>query len=170
MKKILVFLSFIFYSCNQSGNTSNYDNQAPEFSLSDTNNEIVSLSDFKGKVVLIDFWASWCRPCRSANKTLVKLYEKYRTKDFEILGVSLDGINSQKKASQDWINAIEEDELIWTNVSELNGWGTYLVDLYNVRSIPHAVLIDKNGKIIAEKISIKTLEKELEKILDANQN
>ena len=102
MKKILVFLSFIFFSCNQSGNTSSYDNQAPEFSLSDTNNEIVSLSDFKGKVVLIDFWASWCRPCRSANKTLVNLYEKYRTKDFEILGVSLDGINSQKKASQDW--------------------------------------------------------------------
>jgi peroxiredoxin len=170
MKKIFVLLMFIFFSCNQSGNTSNYDNTAPDFSLPNLNNELVSLSDFKGKVVLIDFWASWCRPCRSANKKLVRLYDKYKSKNFEIIGVSLDGINSQNNASKDWIEAINEDKISWPNVSELKGWGTYLIDLYNVRSIPHAVLIDKNGKIIAEKISIKTLEKELEKILDANQN
>ena len=120
-------------------------------------------------MVLVDFWASWCKPCRNANKKLVPLYQNYKSKNFEILGVSLDGGKNQKNPRQDWLNAIQEDSLIWTNVSELKGWGSRVVDLYNIRSIPHAILLDKEGNIIANKISIKTLEKELEKILDANQ-
>jgi len=170
MKKILIFLFTILCSCNQKGDISNYDNKAPLFSLPNTNNEIINLSDFQGKVVLVDFWASWCKPCRNANKKLVPLYQNYKSKNFEILGVSLDGEKNQKNPRQDWLNAIQEDSLIWTNVSELKGWGSRLVDLYNIRSIPHAILLDKEGNIIANKISIKTLEKELEKILDANQN
>jgi len=171
VKKILVFLSFLFFSCNHhNGSASHYNNKAPEFSLPNINNELIKLSDFEGKVVLVDFWASWCRPCRSANKSLVVLYEKYKSKNFEIIGISLDGINSQKNPHKDWISAINEDNLQWTNVSDLKGWGSYLVDLYNVRSIPHAVLIDENGKILAEKISINKLEKKLEKILNASQH
>ncbi len=170
MKKVLVFLSIILFSCNQKGNTLDYQNQAPFFSLPNMHNEMINLTDFKGKVVLVDFWASWCKPCRSANKKLVPLYKKYKSKNFEILGVSLDGVKNQKNPRQDWINAIKKDNLTWANVSELKGWETKLRDLYNVRGIPHAVLIDKNGNIIAEKISIKTLEKELEKILNANQH
>ena len=169
MRKFLIFLSIILFSCNPKGNTLDYKNQAPLFSLPNMNNEIINLSDFQGKVVLVDFWASWCKPCRRANKKLVQLHEKYKSKNFEILGISLDGIESQKNPRQDWINAIKEDNLTWPNVSELKGWGGKSRDLYNVNSIPHAVLIDQKGKIIAEKISIKTLEKELEKILNANQ-
>lgn len=170
MRLVLFFLSIILFSCNSKVNVSSFEDKAPSFSLPNINNEIVDLTDFKGNFVLIDFWASWCRPCRTANKELVLLYEKYKSKDFEILGVSLDGIPSQENPRQDWLNAIKDDKITWTNISDLKGWGSYLVELYNIRSIPHAVLLNKEGKIIAEKISIKTLENELEKILNANQN
>lgn len=118
-------------------------NTAPNFSQREPDGTLVSLSDYKGKYVLIDFWASWCMPCRSENPNLVKLYNKYHSKGLEILGVSLD----QYKAN--WIAAVKEDGLVWKQVSDLKYWKNSVAELYDVKSIPMNFLIDKEGKIIA---------------------
>lgn len=129
--------------------------KAPEISLPDTDNELVKLSDFEGNIVLIDFWAAWCRPCREANPKLVKLYEKYNSKGFEILGVSLDKERSQ------WMKAINDDGLSWTQVSDLRGWNSVAGRDYGVKGIPHTVLVDREGKIIAVGLRGEDLENKL---------
>lgn len=118
---------------------------APDFQQEDINGNPVKLSDFKGKYVLIDFWASWCGPCRKENPNVLEAYNLYKNQNFTVLGVSLD--NPGKKA--DWLKAIEDDHLPWTNVSDLKGWENAAAKLYGVRAIPHNVLVDPQGKIIA---------------------
>ncbi len=113
----------------------------------------------KGKVVLLDFWASWCRPCRMENPNVVRLYEKYKDKGFEILGVSLDNNRSQ------WLKAIEQDKLLWEHVSDLNGWRSEAAQNYYVRAIPATFLLDKEGKIIAKNLRGPSLERKLAEIL-----
>ncbi|MDW8289051.1 MAG: TlpA disulfide reductase family protein, partial [Flammeovirgaceae bacterium] len=113
----------------------------------------------RGKVVLIDFWASWCGPCRRENPNVVKLYEKYKHKGFEIYGVSLD---RDRKA---WIEAIKEDGLPWIHVSDLKFWQSEAAKLYNISAIPTTVLLDKEGKIIAKNLRGKALEEAIEKVL-----
>ena len=120
--------------------------QAPEISLPDPNGKEIKLSSFRGKYVLIDFWASWCGPCRNENPNVVKAYKKYKDKNFTILGVSLD---SEKN---EWTDAIEMDGLTWTQVSDLKFWGSMVVPLYHIESIPANVLIDPDGKIIAQNL------------------
>lgn len=115
---------------------------APEFTQNDTAGNPVNLSDFKGKYLLIDFWASWCVPCRKANPTVVAMYNKYNTKGFTILGVSMDD-NKDK-----WLEAIEADGLVWSQVSVLKGWNNPVGKKYGVNSIPHAILIDPDGNIV----------------------
>ena len=160
MKKILVFLSIIFFSCNPKGDVLNYEKKAPLFSLPSVNNEIINLSDFKGKVVLIDFWASWCGPCRRENPNLVKLYKKFRKKDFTILSVSLDN------NADAWKKAINKDGLLWPNhVSDLLGWESPLTKIYKFNEIPYTVLVNKEGKIIAKNLRGKQLENKLSEIL-----
>lgn len=118
---------------------------APNFTLTTPGGKPISLADFKGKVVLIDFWASWCGPCRKESPNLVKLYQTYKGKDFVILSVSLD---DDKNA---WLNAIEKDGLIWTtHGSDLKGWETPLTSLYGFESIPHTVLVNQNGMIVGK--------------------
>lgn len=121
--------------------------------------KMVSLSDFKGKYVLVDFWASWCRPCRMENPNVVAAYNRFKDKGFTILGVSLD---SNKEP---WVNAIQQDRLTWTHVSDLKGWASEVGHLYNVTGIPQNFLLDKEGKIIAKDLRGPALDEKLQEVL-----
>ena len=133
--------------------------KAVELVMLDTEDKERRLSDLKGKVVLIDFWASWCGPCRKENPKVVALYNKYKSKGFEIFSVSLD----ERKA--DWLVAIEQDGLIWPNhVSDLKGWKSYVTKLYGFNSIPHTELVGKDGNIIAEGLRGDALEQKLKEL------
>lgn len=133
---------------------------APDFTQNDVNGTPVKLSSFKGKYVLIDFWASWCGPCRQENPNVVKAYNKYKAKNFTILGVSLD----RPDGKADWLAAIKTDGLAWTQVSDLQFWNNAVATLYFVRSIPQNFLIDPNGKIIAKNLRGDDLDNKLTEI------
>ena len=140
---------------------------APDFTLPDINEQPLSLSSLKGKVVLIDFWASWCRPCRVANPKLVELHQKYSKHGFEILSVSLDGTQRQKDPGKEWRKAIKQDNITdFKHVSELKGWNTSVRDLYNLNSIPHTILLDKEGKIIGKNIRGDNLEMRIKELVN----
>jgi peroxiredoxin len=128
---------------------------APEFAQNSVDGKPVALSSFKGKYTLVDFWASWCGPCREENPNVVKAYHRYHPKGFAILGVSLDA----KK--EDWEAAIKKDKLPWTQVSDLKGWQNSAAQLYGVRGIPMNFLLDKEGKIIAKGLRGEDLEQKL---------
>lgn len=119
---------------------------APNFSQTDTIGKMVSLSDFKGKYVLIDFWASWCGPCRQENPNVVNAYNQYKNKNFTILSVSLD------KEKGAWLKAIHDDGLIWTHVSDLKFWSNAVAQQFQIQSIPQNMLIGPDGKIVAKNL------------------
>jgi peroxiredoxin len=133
---------------------------APDINLSSPEGKPIALSSLKGKYVLIDFWASWCKPCRAENPNVVRMYSEYKSKGFEIFGVSLD------KEAGAWKNAIATDGLTWLHVSDLQGWSSSAAKLYNVNSIPQTVLIDKEGKIIAKGLRGMELENKLKTLLN----
>ena len=133
---------------------------APDFTLKTPEGDSLSLSDLKGKYLLIDFWASWCSPCRKENPNVVKLYNDYKDKNFTILSVSLD----TKKES--WTRAIQNDGLVWHHVSDLKGWNNAAADLYGVKGIPHTILLDPEQKIIAKNLRSKNLRNKLSELLD----
>jgi len=130
---------------------------APDFTQSDVNGAPVSLSSFRGKYVLLDFWASWCGPCRAENPNVVKAYNKFKSKNFTVLGVSLD----KEGGKADWLGAIKADGLVWTQVSDLSFWNNKAALLYAVQSIPHNFLIDPSGKIIAKDLRGSDLDAKL---------
>jgi peroxiredoxin len=132
---------------------------APEISLPDVNGKVVTLSSFKGKYVLVDFWASWCKPCRAENPNIVSAFNKYRNKNFTILGVSLD------REKDDWLKAIRDDKLTWTHISDLQYWGSAVVPLYAIEGIPFNVLVDPQGKIVAQGLRGEGLEEKLAEVL-----
>ena len=132
---------------------------APDFSLPDTDGKPLSLSSLTGKYVLVDFWASWCGPCRAENPNVVKAYNEFKDKNFTILGVSLD------KDKKPWLKAIKDDGLIWNQVSDLKYWNSAVVELYGIESIPFNVLVDPHGKVIASSLRGSDLQAKLKEVL-----
>jgi peroxiredoxin len=135
---------------------------APDFTQNDPNGKPVRLSDFRGKYLLVDFWASWCGPCRKENPHVVSAYNQYKDKNFEILGISLDNQGNK----QSWLDAIRKDGLTWPQVSDLKGWQNAVALQYNVQSIPHNLLLNPQGVIIAKNLRGEKLTAKLKEIFE----
>lgn len=133
--------------------------EAPDFTQHTPEGKPFSLSDLRGKVVLIDFWASWCRPCRMENPNVVKAYNTYHDKGFDVLGVSLD------KTKEAWTRAIEQDGLTWHHVSDLAFWNNAVAQQYGVSSIPYSVLVGRDGKVLAKNLRGPALQAKLAEVL-----
>jgi thiol-disulfide isomerase/thioredoxin len=134
---------------------------AADFTESDPTGKKVSLSDFRGRYVLVDFWASWCGPCRAENPNYLRIYNKYKDKNFTILGVSLD----DEKGRKAWLGAVEQDKLPWTQISELKGFKSKSAVLYSIAGIPTNFLIDPNGKIVGKNLMGEELDKTLSTLI-----
>ena len=132
--------------------------KAPDFTAKDIDGKEHKLADLKGKYVLVDFWAAWCKPCRQENPNVVRLYNQYKDKGFEILGVSLDDNRDA------WLQAIEQDGLTWKHMSDLKKWGSESVSVYGFQGIPYTVLIDPDGNIVAQHLRSAELAAQLQSI------
>jgi peroxiredoxin len=156
MKKVVSVFSFLLFTIVAVSQNISTGSQAAEISLPDLKGKNISLSSLKGKVVLIDFWASWCKPCRKTIPTLKKVYTQYKAKGFEIYGISLD------TDAASWKDAVKQDGIIWLQVLDANG---ETAGVWNVNYIPNTFLLDKTGKIVAVNPSEEELQKHLQELL-----
>jgi peroxiredoxin len=158
MKKMIapiVLFLFVFVTAIQA--QPKIGEAAKEIALKNPNGVEERLSDYKGKIVLVDFWASWCLPCRRSNRELQSLYSKYKDKGFEIFGISLD------QNITDWKNAISTDRITWKQVSEMGGWNAPVALAWGIEQLPSSFLVGKDGKIIAVNPTKEEIEKHLKK-------
>jgi peroxiredoxin len=130
-----------------------------DFSQADPSGKMVSLKSFRGKYVLVDFWASWCGPCRNENPNVVRAYKEFKDKGFTVLGVSLD------RDKQKWLDAVAADGLTWTQVSDLKGWGNEVAQKFGITSIPQNFLVDPDGKVVGKNLRGEALDQKLKSIL-----
>jgi peroxiredoxin len=148
-------------SKQKQDNSSWVGKEAPDLALPSVDGKIISIASFRGKYLLVDFWASWCGPCRQENPNVVNAYKQFRDKNFTILGVSLDKAGEKDK----WLKAIHEDQLTWAHISDLQYWNSKAVETYKFEGIPYNVLIDPQGKVIAESLRGEDLENKLKEVL-----
>jgi peroxiredoxin len=159
MKQILAAIAFVLITAAVYAQP-RIGSYAPDISLPDANGQVVKLSFLHGKVVLLDFWASWCGPCRKSNRQMTSLYNQYKDKGFEVYGVSID------ESKEAWANAIQQDKMKWMQVIDTRaGSGNELTQTWNLQYIPSAFLLDKEGKIVAIAPEKDELEKWLKKLL-----
>jgi len=158
--KYILLSAFVFtMGCTITQAQPKAGEKAPDIAIANAQGKTVKLSSLKGKVVLIDFWASWCGPCREAMPGLRNLYAAYKAKGFEIYGISLD------KKKQDWTKAIAEDKSNWIQVNEPGGWETPTARKWNIEKLPSSFLLDKEGKIVAVDLREQQLQDTLQKLL-----
>lgn len=138
---------------------------APDFAMADTSGKVVKLSSFRGRFLLVDLWASWCGPCRQENPNVVRTFNKYKDRNFTVLGVSLDRPDAKDK----WIKAIKDDGLTWTHVSDLKFWNNEVAQMYGVQAIPQNFLLDPNGKVIAKNLRGDALDAKLAEVLSKTE-
>jgi thiol-disulfide isomerase/thioredoxin len=160
LKKFSLFVVLIMLLSKKDEAQASYGKNAMEISLPAMNGDTIKLSSLKGKVVLLDFWASWCGPCRVSNKYLVKLYDKYKAKGFEIFSVSID------EDKKDWLKAIKRDKITWLQVNDNKGWYGKTPTSWNIYQIPTSYLIDKDGRLVGMDVEGKELELMLKDLLN----
>ncbi len=158
MKSIIITAAFIAIGFIVKGQVAP-GKMAPEISLPGVKGNIIKLSDFKGKVVLLDFWASWCGPCRASIPSVIKLYKKYKALGFEVFGVSIDTKNKE------WQKAIAQDKINYTQVIDIGGFYSPTAEKYGIDQIPTSFLLDKTGKLIAVDLEGEELENKLKELL-----
>ncbi len=158
MKSIIITIAFITIGFIGKGQVA-IGQMAPEISLPGVKGNIIKLSDFKGKVVLLDFWASWCGPCRASIPSVIKLYEKFKAQGFEVFGVSIDTKNKE------WQKAIAQDKINYTQAIDTKGFYSPTAEKYGIEQIPTSFLLDKTGKIIAVDLGGTELENKIKELL-----
>ena len=158
MKFIFVVILFVLSTLYVNAQVA-IGEMAPDFSLYNTKNKLVSLYSLHGKVVLIDFWASWCAPCRAANPGVERIYKKYKTKGFEVVGISID---NKKKA---WLKAIAQDQIHYQQLNDTLGWYSPVAEKYGINEIPTSFLLDKQGKIVAIDLTGSRLEMKVNELI-----
>ncbi len=162
IKKVILLLlpAILLFTTTRAQELANITDPRLQIRLPDVNGDSLTLASLKGKVVLLDFWASWCLPCRASNKKLARLYPKYREKGFEIFGVSVD------EEKGDWLKAIRKDKITWMQVNDAGGnMGKTIMD-WNVTAIPTTFLINREGNVVAIDLEGKKLEEEIRRLLN----